>query len=209
MNTTNKEYLFGFDLDNIKLVEDYVKSTYSSTDYEIHVGYGDDVMNGLEIFNEKMLEDKKFIELIENCDGEGNFDEDEDAFFAFAEQDNYLSKHMGEYAEAYSARAPMVNKFDLRFLQDFNVNVGKTTNTLQFSLDILNFGNMLNSEWGVNQTMSDSNYGDILKYEGVNSNNEPTFSMAKKDGEYINNTYSTSYNYNQCWQLQIGLRYIF
>ena len=85
MNTTNKEYLFGFDLDNIKLVEDYVKSTYSSTDYKIHVGYGDDVMNGLEIFNEKMLEDKKFIELIENCDGEGNFDEDEDAFFA--EQD--------------------------------------------------------------------------------------------------------------------------
>ena len=87
MNTTNKEYLFGFDLDNIKLVEDYVKSNYSSTDYEIYVGYGDDVMNGLEIFNEKMLEDKKLIELIEGCEGEGNFDENaesayEDAFFA-------------------------------------------------------------------------------------------------------------------------------
>lgn len=144
--------------------------------------------------------------------GEVNFVSaaDEDAFFAFVDQDNYLSKHKGEYAEAYAARAPIVHNFDLRLLQDFSVNVGKTTHTLQFSLDILNFGNMLNSEWGVNQTMADSKYGQILKYEGKDANNVPTFSMAKdSNGDYLKNTYSTYYNYNQCWQMQIGLRYIF
>lgn len=140
--------------------------------------------------------------------------EDEDAFFAFVEQDKYLSKHMGEYAEAYESRAPLVNKFDLRLLQDFNVKVGKTTNTLQFSLDILNFGNMLNSEWGVNQNMASSNYGSILKYEGKDSNNVPSYSMVKiknSDGNsvYPTSTYSTYYNYSQCWQMQIGLKYFF
>jgi hypothetical protein len=140
--------------------------------------------------------------------------EDENAFFAFAEQDKYLSKHMGEYAEAYASRAPLVNKFDLRFLQDFNVKVGKTTNTLQLSVDILNFGNMLNSEWGVNENMASSNYGSILKYEGKDANNVPSYSTVKiKDASgnlvYPTTTYSTYYNYNQCWQLQFGVRYIF
>ena len=32
--------------------------------------------------------------------------EDRDAFWAFVEQDDYLSKHKGEYAEAYSNYAP-------------------------------------------------------------------------------------------------------
>ncbi len=143
--------------------------------------------------------------------GEINFvsSADEDAFFAFVEQDHYLKKHKGEYAEANAARAPWVNKFDLRLLQDFSVKIGKTVHTLQLSADILNVGNMLNSEWGVNKNMAASNYGSILKYEGVDVNNVPSFSMVKSDGEYLSESYSTYYNYNQCWQLQVGLRYFF
>lgn len=140
--------------------------------------------------------------------------EDETAFLAFVEQDNYLSKHKGEYAKAYEARSPMVSNLDFRLLQDFSVKIGKNTNTLQLSLDILNFGNLINSEWGVAKTMLSSNYGQILKYEGKDINNVPTFSMVKvKDSSgnlnYPTNTYSTYYNYGQCWQMQVGLRYIF
>ena len=143
--------------------------------------------------------------------GDVNFisSEDEEAFFAFAEQDKYLSNHMGEYAEANAARAPWVNKLDLRFLQDFTVKAGKTNHTLQFSLDILNFGNMLNSEWGVNQNMSSSEYGQILKYEGKDANNIPTYSMVKNNDGYLTDSYTTNYSYSQCWQMQFGLRYIF
>lgn len=135
---------------------------------------------------------------------------DEDAFFKFVEQDKYLSKHKGGYAEAYAARAPWVHKFDLRFAQDFSVNVGGTKNTLQFSLDFLNFGNLLNSEWGVNKNMFNANNGQILRYEGRDANNVPNFSMVKdSDGNYLSETYSTYYNYNQTWQLQFGVRYFF
>ena len=147
---------------------------------------------------------------IPSSKGDVNFvsSADEDAFFAFAKQDKYLSKHMGEYAEANAARAPWVNKFDLRLLQDFSVKAGKTNHTLQLSLDILNFGNMLNSEWGVNQNMSSSEYGQILKYEGM-ENNIPEYSMVKNSDGYLTDSYTTNYSYSQCWQMQVGLRYFF
>lgn len=135
--------------------------------------------------------------------------EDEDAFFKFLEQDNYLSKHKGEYAEAYSARAPWVNRFDLRVAREYYFNVAGQRNTLQFSLDVLNFGNLLNNEWGVYKTNALSNSGKILRYEGKDASNVPSFSMVKVNGEYPTETYSPLYNYSQVWQLQIGVRYIF
>lgn len=134
--------------------------------------------------------------------------EDENAFFAFMEQDDYLKNHKGEYAEANAARAPWVHKFDLRILEDFSVKVGKTAHTIQLSADVLNVGNLINSKWGVNKNMAASNYGAILKLEEVNAN-VPSFSMVKVGGEYPTKTYSTYENYNQCWQLQVGVRYMF
>jgi hypothetical protein len=135
---------------------------------------------------------------------------DENAFFAFMEQDSYLSKHQGEYAEAYAARSPWVHSFDLRLAQNFSINTGDTKHTLQFTLDFLNFGNLLNSEWGVSKNMYNSNNGQILNYEGVDANNVPSYSMVTDgDGNYLTETYSTYYNYFECWKLLIGVRYIF
>ena len=139
---------------------------------------------------------------------------DEDAFFTFMEQDKYLSANKGKYAEAYSARAPWLNNFDLRVTQDFKVKAGKTMNTLQFSVDFLNFGNLLNSEWGISTNMASANNGRILKYEGKDATNVPSFSFVKiKDSEgtmvYPTQTYSTFFSYNSTWKLQVGLKYIF
>ena len=148
---------------------------------------------------------------IPNGKGEIKFvsPEDENAFFNFVDQDKYLSSHKGQYAEAYAARAPWVNRFDLRIAREYYFKVAGQTNTLQFSLDCLNFGNILNSEWGVYQTNSGANNGRILKYEGKDADNVPSYSMVKVKGEYPTETYSPYYNYSQVWQLQIGVRYIF
>jgi len=134
---------------------------------------------------------------------------DEDAFFKFMEQDKYLSTHKGQYAEAYAARPGFVHRFNLAVIQDFNVRAGKTKNTLQLRLDILNVGNMLNTEWGVNKTMSASNNGRILRYEGKDANNTPSFSMVKVSGAYPTQTYIPYEHLSQCWGMKIGLRYIF
>lgn len=144
--------------------------------------------------------------------GEINFvsQADEDAFFAFVEQDRYLSRNKGSYAEAHAARAPWTHRFDLRFTQDVSAFIGGQRNSLQFTFDILNFGNLLNSEWGVHKNMFAANNGRILRYEGVDENNTPSFSMARdNDGDYLTESYSTFFNFNQLWRLQLGVRYAF
>ncbi|MGQ7869847.1 TonB-dependent receptor [Sunxiuqinia sp. sy24] len=149
---------------------------------------------------------------IPSSKGEINFVSaaDEDAFFKFVEQDRYLKNHKGEYAEANAARAPWVHQFDFRIAREYYVKVGKTMNTLEFTLDFLNIGNLLNSKWGVEKNMFEANNGQILRYEGADANNEPSFSMVKNsDGNYLSKSYSTYYSYYQCWQLQVGVRYSF
>jgi len=74
-----KEFYFGFDVDNIYEVMKYVKDNYVEVDdYEMSVGYGDDVMNYLEVKggSSKLLKDEYFLELVDSCDGGGEFDED-------------------------------------------------------------------------------------------------------------------------------------
>src|SRR5699024_1497472 len=134
---------------------------------------------------------------------------DEDAYFAFAEQDKYLKNNKGKYASAYGARAPWLHRFDLHLEQEFKVNVANTTNRLQVSVDILNVGNMLNNSWGVTKNNFPSNNGRILKYEGVDSNNNPTYSFNKVNGEYISKSFDYNYYYREAWQLQFGVKYLF
>ena len=137
--------------------------------------------------------------------------EQAEAFWNFMNQDSYLKKHKGEYAEAYSARYPWVNQVDLKLVQDFHVKAGKTINTLQVSLDFFNIGNLLKSTWGVTQIPVNS--GRLLKYEGVTADNVPTYSlyMPTVDGKktFPKETFSYQKNSANCWQIQIGVRYIF
>lgn len=134
-----------------------------------------------------------------------------EAFWNYVNQDPYLKKHKGEYAEAYSARYPWINQVDFKLMQDFKLRVGKSVNTLQVSLDIFNIGNLLKDTWGV--TKIPTNSGRILKYEGMTADNVPTYSMYSTvvDGERVlpTETFSYQHDSSDCWQIQIGVRYIF
>lgn len=134
---------------------------------------------------------------------------DRTAFWNFVDQDSYLKNHKGEYAEAYAARAPWVHRFDLRITEDFSFKAGKTEHHFQLSLDFMNIGNMINSKWGVMKNASSSNGCRILKYEGMDDNKTPIFSMYKINGEYPTETYSYNRIYTECWKMQVGIRYIF
>lgn len=138
-------------------------------------------------------------------------EEQADAFWSFVNQDPYLKKHKGEYASAYSARYPWVNQFDLKLVQNFTLNVGRSKHTLALSLDVFNIGNLLNDKWGV--TRIPVNNGRLLKYEGTDANNVPQYSMyyTKVGGQNTLPTKTFSYerSSSNCWQIQIGLRYLF
>lgn len=135
---------------------------------------------------------------------------DADLFWNFLEQDSYLKNHKGEYAEPYSARAPFVHRFDFRWAHDFDIKIGNTMNKLVLSLDVMNVGNLFNSKWGVEKNMNGCNDGKILKVDKV-QDGVPFFSMFKDKatGEAPKSTWSFNHNYNQCWKLQFGVKYVF
>ena len=135
---------------------------------------------------------------------------DRPKFWAFVDQDKYLRSHRGQYAEAYSARAPFVHRFDVHYAHDFTLKVGNTRHTLQLIADIDNVGNLFNSKWGVNSNMSTCQNGSFLKVDKVDANGVPWFSMRKNtDGTDITKTWDYNHSYGQCWKLQIGVKYYF
>jgi hypothetical protein len=125
------------------------------------------------------------------------------AFDKFISQDKYLSGRRGQYSERYGPLAPWRGKWDMKFMQDYNFKVsGNKTNTIQFSIDVLNIGNFINSNWGLVQVPTS------IQPIGVavdQTTKVPTYTF--------NGTQTKTFNYDASllsrWQAQFGLRYIF
>jgi hypothetical protein len=75
------------------------------------------------------------------------------AWEAYIKQDPYLSQHRGEYAVRNALFLPLVHRMDFSASQDFKFKTGSTSHTFQFRVDIDNFTNLLNSDWGVSQRL--------------------------------------------------------
>ena len=123
------------------------------------------------------------------------------AFDKFISQDAYLSTRRGQYAERYGALSPWRGKWDVKIIQDYNFKVTSSkTNTIQLSLDILNAGNLLNSDWGLVQVPTS------VQPIGVSvAGTTPTYTFTGAQ--------TKTFNYDASllsrWQAQFGVRYIF
>ena len=136
-------------------------------------------------------------------------EDDRDRFWAYVENDKYLSRHKGEYAEAYSVYSPWVHRLDFHYGHDFKIKIGKTVNTLQLSVDIKNLLNIFNSSWGVSKQMNPAlNSGRILTCESINADGVPVFST---NSAVSGNTQTWTYYHDigQCWYAQVGIKYMF
>ena len=112
-------------------------------------------------------------------------------FESYIQQDKYLRAHRGQYAERNGAQIPWLNRVDVKFAQDVLTTMGKTKNTLQFTLDIFNFGNLLNPSWGKLKSINNSS---ILIPQNQNSLIPggavvPTFKLATAQNEMITRTF--------------------
>lgn len=135
-------------------------------------------------------------------------EQDRDRYWAFANSDKYLSKHKGEYAEAYSVYSPWVHRIDLRYAHDFQIKVGKSVNTLQLNFDFKNVANFFNSNWGVSKYMNPNlKDGRILKMERV-EDGVPVFSTNKNIQPGME-MWQRNHDIGQCWYVQVGLKYMF
>lgn len=120
----------------------------------------------------------------------------------FIAQDSYLRDLRGKYTEKYGGETPWYSQFDLRILQDLRLNQ-HTKQTVQFSVDIVNLGNLISSEWGVRKYATTSGYYQpwSVSYNG----NAPTYQFDPS----VKSTFVDSPDLPSRWQIQLGLRYIF
>ena len=136
-------------------------------------------------------------------------DDDRDRFMDYVHKDKCLSKNQGKYAEAYSVYSPWVHRIDFSYKHDFKVNVGKSVNTLQLSLDVKNILNLFNSKWGVSKYMNPAlGEGRILKYEGVDNEGYATFSTPSAYNADTE-TFVPYHAIGQCWYASVGIKYMF
>ena len=136
--------------------------------------------------------------------------DDADRFMDYVHKDSYLSKHQGQYAEAYSVYSPWVHRLDISYKHDFTVKVGNTRNTLQLNADIKNFLNLFNSSWGVAKYLNPAigSEARILKYEGVDGEGYATFSTPAGVNGSVE-TFVPYHSLGQCWYASIGIKYLF
>jgi Carboxypeptidase regulatory-like domain len=140
-----------------------------------------------------------------------------DAFDAFIAQDPYLSSRRGQYTERNAGLLPWLGRCDLSIAKNFALKFGENKNTLQFRVDITNFGNLLSKNWGVGQR----NTGRIpLAFAGLGGadGKTPVYRLATQtvsntDGTsstyLLTNTYVNNASLGDVYQIQLGLRYSF
>ena len=114
-------------------------------------------------------------------------------FKSFIESDKYLSNHRGEYSVRGAKVAPWQHRFNLKVAQDFIVYIAGRPTTLQIGADILNVGNLINSNWGLAKQYSTEN---ILKI----SNGTYSFTAPKE---------VTYKNIANTWQALLSARLFF
>ncbi len=131
------------------------------------------------------------------------------ALSTFINSDEYLSSRRGQYAEVNKSRSPFTHIFDLRLIQDFSINAGGKKHTLQFTADIYNFGNLLNSDWG-RRYFVPSDF-ELLNFEGfLPDGTTPTYTFdGVLDNDPSANRIDDSGLTSSRWQMQLGLRYTF
>lgn len=123
------------------------------------------------------------------------------ALNAFINQDPYLNTRRGKYAQRNGAMLPWYSQLDFKFIQDFRLSKNNK-HKFQVSLDILNLGNMINSNWGIRRFAISAT---PISVQGVDKNGVPYF----KFDTNLKNSYVDDVSLRSKWQMQLGLRYIF
>lgn len=135
-------------------------------------------------------------------------DQQWDALSAFIEGNEYLRGRKGGYAERNGDRLKTSHVVDLKFAQEFTINVGKKKHTLEFTADIFNFTNLLNKNWGKRYFTSNDQVQLLTQVGFVTGTNRPTFSYNPVVGNSINQADDVGLNSSR-WQMQTGVRYTF
>ncbi|QNS40654.1 TonB-dependent receptor [Chryseobacterium manosquense] len=123
-------------------------------------------------------------------------------------RDNGLEDYRGQILPRNAFLMPWLNRVDIRLTQNLFTDMVQKGDKIQLSLDILNFGNMLNSDWGI-QDQNVSSYGAaILGRSGALSPN-PTFQMLRSGNELVTSPTRPASSRFTTWSAMFGMKYSF
>ena len=116
----------------------------------------------------------------------------------FIEEDRYLSRNRGRFAERNSMQAPAEHRIDLHLAHGFYFG-GQTARKVEISLDVMNLGNLICRHWGAYYNIS-----------GVRL--QPVTVSGVEDGEAVcrfTGAKLTADDLLSRWSMQLGARILF
>jgi len=138
------------------------------------------------------------------------------AWESFIAQDPYLSKNRGKYAVRGAAFLPFVTRADFSVAQDLFFKVKGSTQKFQVRFDVLNFGNLLNKNWGIGQAFTSTqplittSTSGTATCRAAAATTATSYCLRTTSGtNLINRSFNPTANTGDVYRVQIGVRYIF
>jgi hypothetical protein len=128
------------------------------------------------------------------------------AFEQYIQNDGYLNSHRGQYAERNGFYSPLVSRVDLSIMQDVFHKIGGARHTGQIRLDITNFGNLLNHNWGVSQRLVNN---QILTSPTVDAQGRLTYNLQTANGNLLTSPWQTNAGIADVYVMMLSFRYQF
>ena len=128
------------------------------------------------------------------------------AWDAYISQDPYLSKHRGEYAQRGAVFLPLVKRMDLSLAQDLFRSLRGARQGFTLRFDVLNFGNLLNKNWGVSQRLVNNT---PLTNPAADAAGALGYRFRAIGGVLMNHTYEQTTSLDDVYKFMVTLRYTF
>ncbi len=134
------------------------------------------------------------------------------AWDAYISQDEYLSSRRGQYAERGAIFLPLVHRLDFSVAQNFFATIKGRRHTFEIRADILNFGNLLNEDWGVGQRLINNQpliVPTAAQGGPVDAQGRAQYRLRAINNELMTRSLEPTAGLGDVYRFQIMLRYLF
>ena len=159
------------------------------------------------IYLPKSVDEVNFVNAVDKS-GKVLFtiDEQKKAYTEFI-NNNGLTKYQGKYLDRNQFLTPWLNRIDVRLTKNIFNNLVKKGDKFQFTVDVINLGNLINKDWGVQKTLVSQGTNFLTVVD--NKTDKPTFNMNSVSGALVKDVTRNVSNVSTTWSAVLGFRYTF
>lgn len=100
-----------------------------------------------------------------------------------------------------------MNRIDVCLTQNIFNNLVKKGDKFQFTVDVINLGNLINKDWGVQKTLVSQGTNFLTVVD--NKIDKPTFNMNSVSVTLVKDVTRNVSNVSTTWSAVLGFRYTF